>query len=185
MKAVEILSKISTLKIENLMKHEEWSDIMDFLGCKGLKRECEYHYLDESISLRKLHRWAINHLNEIIYDKDVTIPHIVPSSWEGHSRIEVDVNTRKRYIKQMFIDWRDWERDTLDKLSSYYKEMEDIHCLSAYYILEMMEDVSMELKYLERQMLEYDATDWNMVYIMSKQEELHDCYKRKIKDLEL
>ena len=43
--------------------------------------------------------------------------------------------------------------------------------------------VDEELKYLTREMLEYKAVDYDMDYIMFKQNEIHECYKEKQKEI--
>lgn len=186
MSPMEILTKLSSIKIENLMRHLQFANVMDFMGLKGFKREGEYHYLLENYDFRKLHRFAINHFNEMIYDDKVnTDIRIQPASWKGHTRFEVDTGTRKRYVKQSFVDWKDWEKEALEELNKLFKESEEISIVLANFILNEIEDVACEIKYLERQIIEYDSVDWDMVYLMSKQEELHDCYKEKIKYLEI
>ena len=40
-----------------------------------------------------------------------------------------------------------------------------------------------ELKYLTRKMLEYKAVDYGMDYIMLQQNEMHDHFKEKTKEL--
>lgn len=186
MTATEIFSKINSIKVENLMRHIQFADTMDFMGLRGFKREGEYHYLAENIELRKLHRYVINHLSTMLYDEGINADvKVQPLSWKGHTRNEVDTSTRKRYVRQLFMDWRDWEKSALLKLADCYHQMESINCVYAEYILEMMEDVTCELKYLERQIIEYESVEWDMVYIMSKQDELHECYRKKSNELEI
>lgn len=186
MNPIEIMIEISSIKVRNLMRHLQFADVMDFMGFRGFKCEGEYHYLAENYEYRKLHRFAINHFNQMIYDDKVSADiKIQPSSWKGHTRFEIDTGTRKRYVRQSFMDWKDWEREALESLHKLYKEAENTSCILAEYILEMIEDVSCELKYLERQIIEYEAVDWDMIYLMSKQDELHECYKEKTKHLEI
>ena len=40
-----------------------------------------------------------------------------------------------------------------------------------------------ELKYLTRKMLEHKAVDYDMDYIMSQQNEMHEHFKEKTKEL--
>lgn len=48
---------------------------------------------------------------------------------------------------------------------------------------ELICDVDQELKYLTRKMLEYKAVDYDMDYILFQQNELHEYFKEKTKEL--
>lgn len=181
---IKALTEISHILIENIMRHEQFADMMDFLGCRGFKRIGEYHFLEECAQLRGVHRYAINHCGTIVFEKGAHNPQIIPSSWEGVDRHQVDENTRKRYIKQAFYDWLNWEKQTREKYKVAYKELLDSNNVHASEkILSLLNDNESEIKKLERMIIEYDAVDWNMLYIMQQQSKLHDCYKEKTKDI--
>lgn len=177
MTIIEILTKVSSMQIENIMRHEQMANVMDFMGLHGFKRQAEYHYFKESAAFRSTHRYAINHCSKMIYEKDIPNPRIQPASWEGHTRQEVDDSTRRKYARQMFVDWRDWEKQAKQKLHSLYEEASKMDLPTSEKLLAYVLDVEEELKYLERQLLEYDAVGWNMAYIMQKQDELHEKYQ--------
>lgn len=181
---IKIFTEISKLLLENIMRHEQFADVMDFLGLRGFKREGEYHYFKESAEYRSLHRYAINHFNKMIYDKDIPSPKIAPTSWEGATRQQVDESTRKKYVKQMFTDWHDWEVAARTKYQEWYKQLvADNHIDAACKILDMLKCNEKEIKCLERQIIEYDAVGWDMTYLMFLQDNMHDHYKEKEKEI--
>ena len=166
------------------MRHEQFADIMDFLGLRGFKRQAEYHYFKENAELRGIHRYAINHFNRMIIDKDIPNPKLIPASWENANRQQVDESTRKKYIRQMFIDWKDWEYQARDKYTIWYKQLiENGHIDAGCKILELLKDNEKEIKCLERQIIEYEAINWDMSYIMFKQDEIHEHYREKEKEI--
>lgn len=178
----KIFAEISNQLIANIMRHEQFSDVMDFLGLRGFKREGEYHYFKESAELRGLHRYSINHFNKIIFDKDVPNPKLIPSSWEGATRQQVDDSIRKKYVKQMFLDWKDWECQAREKYQRWYKQLiDDGHIDAGCKVLSLLKDNESEIKCLERQIIEYEAVNWDMPYIMFKQDEIHEYYREKEK----
>lgn len=179
-----IFAEISKLLIENVMRHEQFADAMDFLGFRGFKRQGEYHYLKENAELRGLHRYSINHFNRIIFDKDIPNPRLIPASWEGATRQQVDESTRKKYVRQMFTEWHDWEVLAREKYQKWYKDLvADGHIDAGCKVLELLKDNEKEIKCLQRQIIEYNAVDWDMSYIMFQQESLHEHYREKEKEI--
>lgn len=180
----KIFAEISNQLIANIMRHEQFADVMDFLGLRGFKRMGEYHYFKENAELRGLHRYAINHFNKIIFDKDVPNPKLIPSSWEGATRQQVDESTRKKYVRQMFMDWKDWECQAREKYQNWYKQLiAENHIDAGCKVLSLLKDNEAEIKCLERQIIEYDAVGWDMSYIMFQQESIHEHYREKEKEI--
>ena len=181
---IEIFTDVSKLLIEDVMRYEQLADIMDFLGFKGFKREIEYYYLKSGIELRGIHRYAINHFNKLIIDKDIPTLKIIPTSWEGATRQQVDESVRKKYVKQFFNDWKESIINARTNYSTWYKRLvEEGHIDASYKILCLLKDNEKEIKCLERQIIEYESVSWDMTYIMFKQDEIHDCYHKKSKEL--
>lgn len=179
---IKIFTEISKLLVENMMRHSQFADTMDFLGLRGFKREGEYHYFKESAEWRSLHRYAINHFNKLIYDNNIPAERIVPSGWESYSRQQVDESTRKKYVRQMFMDWKEWEIAARTKYQEWYKQLVAENRIdAACKILDLLHANEKEIKCLERQIIEYDAVGWDMSYIMFKQDEIHEHYREKEK----
>ena len=180
----KIFTEVSRLLIENIMRYEQFADVMDFLGFRGFKRKGEYHYLKENAELRGIHRYAINHFNKMIFDKEIPSPRIIPASWEGATRHQVDDSVRKKYVKQFFYDWKDWEISSREKYSNWYKQLvNEGHIDAACKIMCLLKDNEKEIKCLERHIIEYEAVGWDMSYLMIKQDEIHECYEEKTKHI--
>lgn len=181
---IQIFTDISGQLITNMMKHEQVADAMDFLGLKGLKRWAEYSYLKDSVELRSIHRYSINHFNKIIFDKNIPSPQVIPTSWEGATRQQVDESTRKRYLKQFITDWHDLEVSTREKYQTWYKQLiEEGHIDASRKVMDLLKCNEHEIKCLERKIIEYSAVDWDMPYVMFQQDELHDKFKDKEKEI--
>lgn len=58
------------------------------MNLRGFKREGEYHYFKESAELRGLHRYAINHFNKMIFDKDIPSPRLIPANWHDTQAVK-------------------------------------------------------------------------------------------------
>lgn len=181
---IEVFNRISSRMIEGIMFHEQMSDYFDFLNLRGFKRQQEYRFLDETCELRGVHRYAINHCNRLIKDSTITTTNYIPTNWYNYTKLDVDNSTRKQAVKDAFEKWYTWEKETKKFYEEQFKILTDSSKIAdANKVNELVKKVDKELKYLTRQMLEYKAVDWNMDYIMLKQDELHKCYHEKSKDL--
>ena len=60
MNSEELFAKISAHMVKGIMFHAQMADYYDFLGLRGYKRMHEYHYFEESMMFRALHRYYIN-----------------------------------------------------------------------------------------------------------------------------
>ena len=184
MTIAEIFKKISTHQIEGLMLHDQLADYFDFLNLHGYKRMHEYHYLSESISMRTTHRYYINHYNMLIEEDDVSSPSVLPSTWKLRTRYDVDIGTRKKSVLNAFEKWKTWECDTKELYEKLYSEACELcEIAAALKIKELIADVDQELKYAERMFIELKSVDFDMTYILEKQDELHEKYKNMSKKI--
>lgn len=182
----DIYSKLAAHMIQGLMAHEQLANYYDFLGLKGYKRCHEYHYLEETCNYRKLCRYFINHHNKLIPESEVDNPEIIPQSWYKYSRQDVDTTTLTNAVKNGVSTWVNWEKQTKQLYEEMYKELIDINeVASAMKIKEFICDVDKELKCAERKYLELKAVDYSLEYVISVQHDIHDKYKKKMKELEV
>lgn len=181
---IEVFNKVSSRLIQAVMKHEQWADIFDFLDLHGEKRCQEYRMFSEMTELRGIHRYALNHCNRLIQNTDISVINEIPSNWYNYTRLDVDAETRKNSVKKIYQDWYNWEYETKKFYEEQFKILTDNKKIAdANKINELICKVDKELKYLTRKMLEYKSVDYDMSYIMFKQEEMHEHYKEKTKDL--
>ena len=184
MTELEIFATISNRQVKALMFHHEMADYFDFLSLRGFKRMHEYQYLKESVEMRGLHRYVINHVNRLIPEDKIASFNEIPSSWYNYTRKDVDASTKKSAVKDALQKYYDWEAETLALYEKAYSNMlelgkvahlDKINCLIC--------DVNKELKKACRLMLKYKAVDYDMICLVQDQDELHEKYKEKTKKL--
>ena len=184
MKIKEIYEQIIEHQIEGIMFHEQASKMLDFLGFKGLKRWQEYRYLAESAEMRSINRYVINHHNIMVQEGKPEDPELIPMSWYGYTRSEVDNRTKQAALKDFFTRLREWETETKNLYCDMYKEACSINDIAdAIKIKDLIKGVDYELKCVERKYIEYKTVDFDLSYIMYQQCEMHDKYKKKEKEI--
>lgn len=182
----EIYSKLASHMIQGLMTHEQLANYYDFLGLKGYKRCHEYHYLDETCNYRKLCRYFINHHSKLIPESDVDNPEIIPSNWYRYERQDVDNGTKVNAIKNGITLWVNWEKETKKLYEEMYEELININEVASAMNLKMFIcGVDEELKCAERKFLDLKAIDYSLEVIIPAQHEIHEKYKKKMKELEV
>lgn len=148
----------------------------------GYKRMHEYHMYREMKSMRKLHRYFINHFNKLIEEEIIENPDVIPSSWYRYTRQEVDTNAKRNAVKSGIERWVAWETETKDLYEKMYNELVSIgEVAAAKKVTCLIYDVDCELKWAQRKHIDLLATDYSIPYIMGQQDRLHDWYLEKMK----
>ena len=178
----EIFEKIVSRQVTALMFHDNMADLYDFLGLVGFKRMHEYKYLSESIEMRGIKRYFINHHNMLLEEPHVTPEKVIPTDWIGHTRNDVNIQTRRQYVEKSVEDYCEWEKDTKCCLEECAKTLLDMGAIADFNkVQELIEDVDKELKKAERLYIKLCSVDFDPVYIMEIQPEIHEKYKSKTK----
>ena len=181
---IETFNEISQRMIKGIMYHEQWADLFDFLNFRGFKRQQEYRFLKENAELRGVHRYTINHCNKLINDKTIDSVKEIPETWYNYTKLDVDNNIRKQYVKDIFKKWHTWETETKKFYEEKFKQLTDNgRIASANKVNELIKNVDKELKCLTRQVLEYQSVDWDLEYLMWQQDCIHDEYEEKEKQI--
>lgn len=185
MSEISIFNEILEHQLQGVMFHGDMANMFDFMDLHGLKREQEYHFYDEMRNMRCTDRYIINNLSAMPdIDNVRAAKEIIPAGWRNAKRAEVTPSLRAQYTQVLFGKWKEWEYETRDFLNKKYKELCDLSAYShAAYVLELICDVEEEIKYLERQHLEYTAVGWDMKYIFEFQQDMHDKYKEMIESI--
>lgn len=181
---ISIFNEIVKRKIGGVMFHEDMANIMDFMGLRGFKREHEYRALKEFADMRSVERYAINHINYIPNGNGANREvNVIPSNWYNASRFQVSDGERKSKLKELYTYWQKWENETKLFLQHSFQELVELGAIaSANKVNELICDVDYELKCLEREMLTYCSLNWEMLYIVEKQDAIHEKYKQKTKE---
>lgn len=184
MTVAEIFKEISNHMIYGLMFHEQQADMYDFLNLKGYKRMSEYHFFCETKNMRELHRYYLNHFNRLIEEGDIDNPNVIPMAWYGYLRQDVDANTKRSAVRTGVESWVDWETKTKDFYQQMYKELMDLgEVAAANKISCFLCGVDKELKHAQRHHINLKSADFSIDYMLFEQDNLHDCYKEKMKEM--
>lgn len=181
----EVFSKISDRQTTALMMHEEFADYYDFLNLCGFKRMHEYQFFAESAEMRGVHRYYINHYHRLLVP---STPHehvdVIPSSWESYTRQDVDPSTLQKAVRDGLEKWRTWEMETKTLYQELYGEMQaNKEVAGACKVLKLIKGVDQELKRIDRLYLKLKNTDYDLICISSIQDEIHEKYKEKTKNI--
>jgi hypothetical protein len=178
----EVFAALRSHMIKGMMVHEAMANYYDFLGLKGYKRCQEYHYLDETIAYRSVYRYFVNHHGKLIPQKEVGDPNVIPDTWFAYNRMDVDTATKRKAVQDGYFKWQKWETETLEFYKQLHKELTELEEIAdAMKIESLICDVSQELKCIERDILDLEAVDYDIVYIVECQKCLHEKYKKKMK----
>lgn len=184
MTVAEIFAKINAHMITGIMLHDQMAEYYDFLDLHGFKRCHEYHALSEFAERRGLMRYYINHYNALLPETEVTDPDVIPASWRGYKRTDVDPATKKRAIRDGFARWRMWEADTKKLYQESYSELCEIgEIAAACKVKQLVEAVDMELKAVDRKMIELYSIDYDLSAVYLCQDETHEKYAEKEKHI--
>lgn len=180
----EIFGQIKDRQIAALMFHGRMADYFDFLSLHGYKRLHEYQYFAESAEFRKICRYYINHHGKLLPDTFTGQIKVVPDAWLTANRMSVGRSTKQKAVEDGFNQYREWESDTKAVYSRYAAKLRELgHEADAIMLDCLVEDVDRELKCLDRIILDLISSGYDMVYVVESQKEIHDKYKKMIKDI--
>lgn len=180
----DIFANASARMIEGIMMHEEYADYFDFLDLMGFKRLHEYQFLAESVEMRGIHRYFINHYNQLLNHKTVSKKSYIPSAWYGYDRTKVDPEAKKNAVKNIFETWTAWERESKKYYETCYCDLCDLHEIAgAMKMKEIVCDVDMELKQADRLLIMLDSMKYDLPSMFLMQDEMHEMYRQKEKEM--
>lgn len=180
----DVFSVINTRQITALMFHDEMADLFDFLCLRGFKRMHEYQYLAESAEHRTLKRYYLNHHGMLLPDEEIDPVDVIPDDWYQYTRMDVTPAVRKQAVQKALEQYKEWECGTkalYEKCAAYLMAWQKISDFNK--VNELVKDVDMELKYLERLCIELKAVEYDCAYIEMLQDKYHEEYKEKSKNI--
>ena len=180
----EIFGTIASHMVEGLMFHSQMAEYYEFLGLHGYSQCHEYHYLCESKSYHKTIIDFIDCFNKLLPGMKAEDPGLIPSSWYKHIRTDVDMNTKRNAVKTGLEKWVNWERDTKNLYQQMYKELIALNEIAAAdKIVDLIKDVTNELKDAEQYLLNKKSVEYDMVNIIDEQNKEKDEYEIKCRSL--
>lgn len=181
----EIFAKLNSHMIEGIMLHDQFASYYDFLNLVGYKRCHKYHALHEMKARRKTLEYYTSHFGKPVEDIKATDPKVIPANWYAHTRRDADAGTKRKAVKEGFMKWNEWEKNTKDLYQRAYKElMETGEIAAALFIGKLIKDVDCELKEVEKHALKLSDVDYDIVYIYECQPVIHKKYKHLMSNKE-
>ena len=180
----EIFTEINKRQTLALMLHNEMSQYFSFLGLQGFKRMHCYQFKNESMEHLKTCLWYIDYRNELIPNDRLDAINLIPSDWFRVDRLSVSSVAKKNGTIKAMTEYHEWEKETKEVYSKYYAMLIDIDCIDcANFVNELVIDVTCELKKLERLVDKLKGVDFDMVYVTEIQSDLHEKYKKLMKEV--
>lgn len=177
--AKEVYSAICSRQVVALMFHDEMADFFDFLGLYGFKQMHECQYCKESDERRHLKNYYMKHHHRILMQEDVEPEEVIPSDWNKYTRMDVTVPVRKQAVQRAMEQYRAWEAETkaLYERCAYY--LFSWHMIADFNMVnELVEDVSCELKRIEKLCIQLKSMDYDAGYVQSIQEQYYHKYSK-------
>lgn len=180
----EVFATLNSHMVTGLMLHDQLAEYYDFLNLHGYKRCHEYHAIKEFALRRTLVRYYINHYNRLLPETAVEDPNVLPNSWRAYERKQVDAGTKKRAIRDGMAKWEDWETSTKALYEKSYTQLCELgEIAAACKIKELLMGVDQELKCATRNSIKLASIDYDLPTIYLCQDELHEKYANKSKDI--
>lgn len=177
MEVSEIFYEISNHMLEGIMTHQQLANYYDFLGLGGYKRCHEYHFLDEICSYRKVQKYYISHYNKLIPERSREFPNLIPTTWYGVLRGDVDSATRTAAIRTGMEKWVTWQRETKRFYEQKYRELLDLgEVAAAHFVGDLLLHTTEELKKAEKYWIRKKAIEYDIKEIFAQQNNESDKY---------
>lgn len=179
-----IFSELSSHMIKGIMIHDELCNYFDILGLKGYRACQEYHFIEESMSFRRLNKCYIENEYMLISKTNPSFDGVIPNSMYKQNKQSISQNEKRASVKEMFSQWVNWETETKELYEKAYTslmELEEIYMASI--VMDLVCDVSKELNKAKSYLLNLKAVDFSINYIIEQQEELYKKYNKKIKNI--
>ena len=180
----EIFSKVCAHMRKGLMLHDQIATAFSFLNLYGYQKCHEYHFYEENMNYRCLQDFYLDNYHKLIPEQEMKFTNLIPQSWYKYARENVDTNTKRGAVKDLFKQWVEWEKETKTELQSYYKQLLDLgEICAAENILYFLKDVSEELRIAQEKYISLDNINYDIVSIIEEQNHYFSTFSKKIKKL--
>ena len=179
MEAIDVMQTVSTRLVEGMMLHNDLADVFDFIGMRGYKRMQEYYGIWDMVSMRKVHRYAINCMGHILPEETPKYDSL-SNRLTGYSRTDLSPQDRTAYLRRAMSKWIEWEQATLHDMESAASTLRTMGEVCAACKVEcLVGHVAKELKCAMRKEVELSSVNYDLVFVMQEQTKIHDCYRCK------
>lgn len=179
-----IFAKLRARMLEGMVFHDEMAKYYDFLNLRGYMKCHEYHYAEETKGYRELSRYYMEHHHKLIPVLPMQRPDVIPSNWYNVTKDKVDVSTRQSGVRQAMDKWVKWETDTKAIYQDAYLSLIEIgEPAAAEFALKLVRDVEKELAYAESKRITLESVGYDLISIVTRQDELYEKYRCKLKGM--
>ena len=181
--AEDVYCALSEHMAKGISFHEQLADYFCFLGLHGYKKMLEYQYMEECESKRHLHKRYIEQHGKIIVPKEVQIPMFIPKDWSKYTTNDVNDSVLPKFVKSAMEQYKQWEHETKELYEEQWQKcMNNGMGADAEYISKLIQDVTKELKEINRMCEQLNGTGYDVIAIHSMQDKYHEKYKNKYND---
>lgn len=174
----QIYATLQALFTQGLMFHNQLYNYFLFLGLKGYAQEQYHHYIEESKNFLKFQHYYITHYHHLLDEERINNPNILPQSWFTKSQDEII--DKKDFVANGFKQWIEWERSVKNLLCVSAERLRDLGDTASYFFLsDFIRDVDNELAAAEQQLLELQAINFDMTYIIDTQEKRKENFQNE------
>lgn len=177
----QIFSALASHMIKGMMVHDQMVSYYRFLGLDGYAACHEYHFLEETHGYMKLNKYYTHHFSKIVQQVKIENPNLIPTEWIGHTREDVDTQTKRKAVKLGLETWITWEKDTKALYQNMYKQLMNINeAAAALFISQYVCDVDCQLKKAQQYYLDKKAIDFSISDIISQQKNKKHKYEKAL-----
>lgn len=164
-----------------MMMHGQMADYCNFLGLDGFKRLHEYRFPCEAISMRRIHRYFIDHCNRLLPVANTKHIDAIPAEWSNFTRQAAESETKSKAVETGMRERCKWEHETKGPYAKSAKDPYDAgEVAAARMACGLVRDVDGECGYADRSALGLSAVDYGMRAIVPMRHGLHGKYRKKL-----
>ena len=159
----EIYRKILERKMTGIHYHLELSEYYKFLAVDKYWCLHKKHANCEMKDYEKTVNKYMEYTNKLIKTASPEIRRVVPDSWYGYKRQDVNPSEKRKAVRDGFQMWLDWEIETKSLYLEYYAELKQMNSLTlARMVGHMIMDEDEEISEAESMMLDLADAEYSM-----------------------
>ena len=165
-----IFAKLKAHMLEGMVFHDEMARHFDFLNLCGYRDCHKRHYEDEAAGYRELCEYYMSRYDKLLPQTPMERTNVIPESWYGHKRQDVDKGTKQSAVKSAINKWVEWETKTKDLYEEMWLELiNNEEVASAHFIEGFVRDVDNELKEAKKTHMNLETAGYDIGYILANQ----------------
>ena len=98
----EIFSQLVAHMKKGVLIHSQMTDLFGFLNLKKYKKRQEKQFYEENKNCRELQDYYLNRYQKLLPELPVENPALIPQNWIKYTKSEVDTNTKRSTVKDLF-----------------------------------------------------------------------------------